>query len=114
MGAKGRRERSGAERLRPPLSDRQSVRRVHFLRPVFVVPQRLPSNALREFRWIRLHMVGHKQYMVKLGISVIPVMKSARDIGFVGDGQKQAKDARIIDLLIDIEATHTAGVFVKR
>jgi hypothetical protein len=34
--------------------------------------------------------------MVKLGISVIAAMKSVLDIGFVGDGQIQAEDARVI------------------
>ena len=104
-GVKGRRERSSLEIPLPRL--------VHQLRPVFVVPQRPSSDAFREFPWVRLHMVAHEQCMVKIYIRVIAAEKSVRDIGFVGDGKIQAEDARVMDLLIDTEATRTA-VLVER
>jgi hypothetical protein len=51
--------------------------------------------------------------MVKLFNSVIAAFKRVLEIGFVGDGQIQAEDARIIDLLIGTEATRNVGVFVE-
>jgi hypothetical protein len=58
-------------------------------------------------------MVGHEQRMVELEVRVVAAAESALAIGFVGDGQIQAEDARVVHLLIDIEATVPVRSFVE-
>jgi hypothetical protein len=41
--------------------------------------------------------------------TVFALIISVLEIGFVGDGQIHAEEARVMDLLIDAEATLAAG-----
>ena len=87
---------------------------VHDLRPVFIVPQRFSSDALRESVFVLLHMVGHEQGMVKLQIRVIAAGLSPFGISFVGDGKVQAEEARVMDLLIDAEVSPPRAQATRR